>query len=123
MPVLARNLSLTAGSTSVNPFEGTQFAFVNEGSEIRVSLASVNANDGVFGSDINYRFLINNTEFANEVAVPALVTGQPFGDNGAYMVNNVTATGQARNSPLLTITNDTGSTQVVKYFIFVSQQA
>ena len=124
MPVLANNVSLTAGSTSVNVFDNTNYQFINEGTEIRVSAAVVGANDGIQGANVNYRFTINNTEFADDAIVPALVTGQPFGDGAtSYRTNSVVATGQARNRPLLTFRNNTAGTLVVKFFVFISQQA
>ena len=46
MPVIANNVSLTAGSSSVNIFDNTNYQFVNEGTEIRVSAAVVGANVG-----------------------------------------------------------------------------
>ena len=122
MPVIANNLSLTAGTTSVNVFDNTNYQFVNELTDLRVNLATTSANDAAQGSNVNYRFTINNTEFADDAIVPALVTGQPFADNGSYKVNQVTATGQSRNRPLLTITNNTSGTIVVKVFVFISQQ-
>ena len=124
MPVLANNVSLTTGSSSVNIFDNTNYQFVNEGTEIRVSAAVVGANDGVQGANVNYRFTINNTEFADDTIVPALVTGQPFTDgSAAYRTNSVIATGQARNRPLLVFRNQTAGTLVVKYYVFISQQA
>jgi len=124
MPVLANNLSLTAGSSSVNVFDNTNYQFVNEGTEIRVSAAVVGANDGVQGANVNYRFTINNTEFADDAIVPTLDTGQPFTDGAAsYRTNSVIATGQARNRPLLVFRNQTAGTLVVKYYVFISQQA
>ena len=124
MPVLANNLSLTAGSSSVNIFDNTNYQFINEGTEIRVSAAVVGANDGVQGSNVNYRFTINNTEFADDAIVPALVTGQPFTDGAtSYRTNSVIATGQARNRPLLVFRNQTSGTLVVKFYVFISQQA
>jgi hypothetical protein len=124
MPVLANNISLTTGTTSVNVFDNTNYQFVNEGTEIRVSAAVVGANDGVQGANVNYRFTINNTEFADDAIVPALVTGQPFTDGAAaYRTNSVIATGQARNRPLLVFRNQTAGTLVVKYYVFISQQA
>jgi len=124
MPVLANNLSLTAGSASVNVFDNTNYQFVNEGTELRVSAAVVGANDGVQGANVNYRFTINNTEFADDAIVPALVTGQPFTDGAAsYRTNSVIATGQARNRPLLVFRNQTAGTLIVKYYVFISQQA
>jgi hypothetical protein len=123
MPVLANNVSLTAGSSSVNIFDNTNYQFVNEGTELRVSAAVVGANDGAQGANVNYRFTINNTEFADDAIVPALVTGQPFTDGAAsYRTNSVIATGQARNRPLLVFRNQTAGTLVVKYYVFISQQ-
>ena len=123
MPVLANNLSLTAGSSSVNVFDNTNYQFVNEGTELRVSAAVVGANDGVQGANVNYRFTINNTEFADDAIVPALVTGEPFTDGAAsYRTNSVIATGQARNRPLLVFRNQTAGTLIVKYYVFISQQ-
>ncbi len=125
MPVLANNVSLTAGSSSVNLFDNTNYQFINEGTAIRLYGAVVGANDGAAGANVNYRFTINNTEFADDAVLPALVTGQPFTgvDGGTYLLNSVIATGQARNRPLFVIRNQTAGTLVVKYFIFISQQA
>ena len=124
MPVLANNVSLTAGASSVNIFDNTNYQFVNEGTEIRVSSAVVGANDGAQGANVNYRFTINNTEFADDAIVPTLVTGQPFADGAtSYRTNSVVATGQSRNRPLLVFRNQTSGTLVVKFFVFISQQA
>ena len=116
MPVIANNLSIAAGATSVNVFDNTNYQFVNEGTEIRVSSAVVGANDGAQGSNVNYRFTINNTEFADDAIVPTLVTGQPFTDGAtSYRTNSVVATGQSRNRPLLTFRNNTyGSTGIFR---------
>jgi len=124
MPVLANNISLAAGAQSLNVFDSTNYQFVNEGTELRISAAVVGANDGAQGANVNYRFTINNTEFADDAIVPALVTGQPFTDGAAsYRTNSVIATGQARNRPLLVFRNQTAGTLVVKYYVFISQQA
>jgi len=124
MPVLANNVSLTAGSSSSNLFDNTNYQFINKGTALRIYLAVVGANDGIQGANVNYRFTINNTEFADDAIVPTLVTGEPFTgvDGGSYLVNNVVATGQARNRPLLVIRNQTSGTLVTKFFIFISQQ-
>ena len=124
MPVIANNISLTAGSSSSNVFDNTNYQFVNEGTELRVSAAVVGANDGIQGANVNYRFTINNAEFADDAIVPTLVTGEPFTDGAtSYRTNSVIATGQARNRPLLVFRNQTAGTLVVKYYVFISQQA
>ena len=124
MPVLANNVSLAAGASSANVFDNTNYQFINEGTEIRVNAAVVGANDGIQGANVNYRFTINNTEFADDAIVPALVTGEPFTDGSAsYRTNAVIATGQARNRPLLVFRNQTSGTLIVKFYVFISQQA
>ena len=124
MPVIANNISLTAGSSSSNVFDNTNYQFVNEGTELRVSAAVVGANDGIQGANVNYRFTINNTEYADDAIVPTLVSGEPFTDGAtSYRTNSVIATGQARNRPLLVFRNQTAGTLVVKYYVFISQQA
>ena len=124
MPVLANNISLTAGSQSLNVFDNSNYQFINEGTELRISAAVVGANDGIQGANVNYRFTINNTEFADDAIVPTLVTGQPFTDGAtSYRTNSVIATGQSRNRPLLVFRNQTAGTLVVKYYVFISQQA
>ena len=124
MPVLAQNVPLTAGSSSTNVFDNTNYQFVNEGTEIRVSAAVVGANDGAQGANVNYRFTINNPEFADDAIVPTLVTGQPFTDGAtSYRTNSVIATGQSRNRPLLVFRNQTSGSLTIKYYIFISQQA
>lgn len=124
MPVIANNLSLVAGASSVNIFDNTNYQFVNEGSELRISAAVVGANDGIQGANVNYRFTINNTEFADDAIVPTLVTGEPFTDGAtSYRTNSVIATGQARNRPLLVFRNQTAGTLIIKYYVFISQQA
>ena len=124
MPVLANNISLAAGASSSNLFDNTNYQFVNEGTALRIYGAVVGANDGIQGANVNYRFTINNTEFADDAIVPALVDGEPFTgvDGGPYLRNNVIATGQARNRPLYVLRNQTSGTLVCKFFIFISQQ-
>ena len=124
MPVIANNVSLTAGSSSVNFFDNSNYQFVNEGTELRIYGAVVGANDGVSGSNVNYRCTVTNTEFADNAILPALVTGEPFTGvaGGPYLLNAVVATGQARNRPLYVIKNETSGTLVIKFFIFISQQ-
>ena len=89
MPVLANNVSLTAGSSSSNLFDNTNYQFINEGTALRIYAAVVGANDGIQGSNLNYRFTINNTEFADDAVVPALVTGQPFTGVDGGVLNSV----------------------------------
>ena len=122
MPTFGDNISLASGATSNNLFENTPYSKVNQNSTIRINLASVSTNDGAAGANLNQTFLVGNTQYADEVPLPALVTGQPFTDNGSYKMNEVTVTQPGTSLPSCQVTNDTGGTLVFKYNIFVSQQ-
>ena len=64
-------------------------------------------------------FSVNNAEFANDASVSALVTGEPFGWNGNYVMNDMVTTGQVRNRPVITFTNTTGATRTIDVAIFI----
>jgi len=122
MPTFGDNISLTSGSSSGNLFSDTAYNKVNQGTTVRLNLASVSANDGVSGANLNQTFAVGNTVYADAVPLGALVTGQPFADNGAYKENEVVVTQPGSSIPSLVIKNDTSGTLVFKYKVFVSQQ-
>ena len=103
-------------------FENTPYSKLNQLSKVRINLATVSANDGVSGANVNQTFKIGNTVYADEVPLPALVTGMPMTDNGSYKMNEIEVTQPGTSLPSCVVTNDTGSTQVFKYNIYVSQQ-
>jgi len=120
MPTFGKNISLAAGATSTNLFENTPYSKVNQNSKVRINLMSVSANSAV--TTLNQTFKIGNTVYADEVPLPALVTGQPFTDNGSYKMNEVTVTQPGTSLPSCTVKNDTSGTLIFGYNIFVSQQ-
>lgn len=122
MPTFGDNLSLTSGSSSSNLFADTAYNKVNQGTTLRINLASVSANDGASGANLNQTFAVGNTVYADAVPLGALVTGQPFSDNGAYKENEVVVTQPGSSIPSLIVKNDTSGTLVFKYKVFVSQQ-
>jgi len=64
---------------------------------------------------------MNNTELTKNGAVSTVVTGEPFGANGSYVLNDTrTPPDSVRNRPIITFTNNTGSTALVQYAIFIS---
>jgi len=122
MPTIGDNISLAAGASSANLYADTPYNKVNQGTTLRVNVATVSANDGVSGANVNATFKVGNTVYADEVPAPALITGQPFTDNGSYKMNEIVVTQPGSSIPSLVITNDTASTQVFKYNLFISQQ-
>ena len=122
MPTFGDAISLAAGATSSNLFENTPYSKVNQGSTVRINLASVSANDGVLGANLKQTFKVGNTVYGDTVPLPAMVTGQPMTDNGSYKMNEVTISQPGTSLPSCQVTNGTSGTLVFKYNIFVSQQ-
>ena len=84
MPTFGDNISLTAGSSSANLFADTAYNKVNQGTTLRINLASVSANNGASGANLRQTFAVGNTVYADNVPLGALVDGEPFTDNGSY---------------------------------------
>lgn len=122
MPTFGDNISLTSGSSSENLFSNTAYNKVNQGTTLRINLASVSANDGASGANLNQTFAVGNTVYGDKVPLGALVSGQPFTDNGAYKENEIVVTQPGSSIPSLVVTNNTSGTLVFKYKVFVSQQ-
>ena len=117
MPLVKKRLSIAAGATSDQVLAGTTYEYVDPGTRIVVAAAV-----DVVGSstaDTTLNFNVNNSEFARDASVSAIVTGEPFGWNGNYIMNDMVTQGAVRNRPVVTFTNGTASTRVVDVAIFI----
>ena len=94
MPLVKKRLSIAAGATSDQVLAGTTYEYVDPGTRIVA-------------------------EFSRNASVSALVTGEPFGWNGNYMLNDMVTQGAVRNRPVITFTNGTAATRVVDVAIFI----
>ena len=105
MPLVKKRLSIAAGATSDQVLAGTTYEYVDPGTRIVVASAVDTA--GTASADTTMDFTVNNAEFSKNASVSALVTGEPFGWNGNYVMNDMVTTGQVRNRPIITFTNGT----------------
>ena len=65
-------------------------------------------------------FQQKNAEFAKDAAVSEKVSGEAFGWNGTgYVMNDMVTTGQVRNRPVVTFTNNSGASATVDVAIFI----
>lgn len=117
MPLVKKKVSIAAGATSDQILAGTTYEYVDPGTRIVVSAAVDTA--GAAGADTTMDFTVNNAEFSKNVSVSTLVTGEPFGWNTSYMLNDMVTTGQVRNRPVITFTNGTASTVTVDVAVFI----
>ena len=117
MPLVKKKLSLAAGATSDQVLAGTTYEYGDPGTRIVVAAAVDTA--GSATADTTMDFTVNNAEFSKNASVSELVTGEPFGWNGNYIMNDMVTVGQVRNRPIVTFTNGTASTVNVDVAIFI----
>ena len=120
MPLVKKRLSVAAGATSDQVLAGTTYEYVDPQTQIIVAAACDDA--GAAGADTTMNFTVNNSEFSKDASVSALVTGEPFGWKGSYVMNDTIVTGAIRNRPVITFTNNTAATRTVDVAIFLSSQ-
>ena len=117
MPLVKKKLSIAAGATSDQVLSGTTYEYVDPGTRIVVAAAVDTA--GTATADTTMDFTVNNAEFSKNASVSALVTGEPFGWNGNYTLNDMVTTGQVRNRPVITFTNNTAATRTIDVAVFI----
>jgi|TARA_R110000868_G_C10915942_1_gene765306 hypothetical protein len=117
MPLVKKRLSIAAGATSAQVLSGTTYEYVDPGTRIVVAAAVDTV--GSATADTTMSFNVNNSEFASAASVSAIVTGEPFGWNGNYVMNDMVTSGQIRNRPVITFTNGTAATRTVDVAIFI----
>ena len=118
MPLVKGAVSLAAGATSAAILTGTTYEYIPQNSSLRVQLLDAAA--AADGSSVVMNFTMNNTELTKNGAVSTVVTGEPFGANGSYVLNDTTPPPDSmRNRPIITFTNNTASTALIQYAIFI----
>jgi len=117
MPLVKKRLSIAAGATSDQVLAGTTYEYVDPGT--RLVVASVVDTAGTASAHITMDFTVNNAEFSKNASVSALVTGEPFGWNGNYAMNDMVTQGAVRNRPVITFTNGTAATRTVDVAVFI----
>ena len=117
MPLVKKRASIAAGATSDQFLAGTTYEYVDPGTRLVVSAATNSA--GAAGADVTMDFTVNNAEFSKNASVSLLVDGEPFGWTGNYVLNDMVTTGQVRNRPIITFTNNTSGTVEVQCAVFI----
>ena len=117
MPLVKKNLTLAAGATSDQILQGTTYEYVDPGTRIVVAAAE---STGTYSGNLVMDFTVNNAEFAKDASVSEKVTGEAFGwNNTGYVLNDMITTGQVRNRPVVTFTNNDASSVDVEVAIFI----
>ena len=123
MPLVAKTLSIAAGATSEQILQGTTYEYVGPNTRIVVAAAAPSGTNDTANATANgnvtVNFQVNNTAFSSNEAVQDLVTGEPMGWKGNYVLNDMITTGQVRNRPIITFTNNTAGALVMRTAVFI----
>ena len=118
MPLVKKKLFIAAGATSEQVLQGSTYEYVDPSTRIVVAAAVDTV--GTSAGDTTMDFTVNNAEFAKNASVSTLVTGEAFGwNNTGYVMNDMVTTGQVRNRPVITFTNNTSATRTVDVAVFI----
>lgn len=117
MPLVKKRLTVAAGATSDQVLQGTTYEYVDPGTQLIVAAADAS---GTYSGQVAMNFTVNNAEFAKDAIVSEGVSGQPFGWNGTgYVMNDMVTTGQVRNRPVITFTNNSGASATIDVAVFI----
>jgi len=117
MPLVKKNLTIAAGATSDQVLQGTTYEYVDPGTRIVVAAAE---STGTYSGNGVMNFTVNNAEFAKDAALSEKVSGEAFGwNNTGYVMNDMVTTGQVRNRPVITFTNNDASSIDVEVAVFI----
>jgi hypothetical protein len=117
MPLVKKNLTIAAGATSDQILAGTTYEYVDPNTRLVLAAAE---STGTYSGNVVANFTVNNTEFAKDAAVSEKVTGEAFGwNNTGYVLNDMVTTGQIRNRPIITFTNNDASSVDIEVAVFI----
>ena len=117
MPLVKKNLTLAAGATSDQILQGTTYEYVDPGTRLVVAAAEATS---TFSGNVVMDFTVNNAEFAKNAAISEKVSGEAFGwNNTGYVLNDMVTTGQVRNRPVVTFTNNDAASVNIEVAIFI----
>ena len=116
MPLVKKRLTIAAGAPSEQVRQGTTYEDVDPGTQLIVAAAD---NTGTYSGAVTMNFTVNNAEFAKDATVSAGVTGEAFGWRGGYVMNDMITTGQVRNRPVITFTNNDSNAATIDVAVFI----
>lgn len=116
MPLVKKRLTIAAGATSDQVLQGTTYEYVDPGTQLIVAAQDAT---GTYSGDVVMDFTVNNAEFSKNAIVSESVTGEAFGWKGGYVMNDMITTGQVRNRPVITFTNNSGASATVDVAVFI----
>ena len=117
MPLVKKNITLAAGATSDQILQSTTYEYVDPNTRLVVAAAE---STGTYSGNVVMNFTVNNAEFSRDAAVSEKVSGEAFGwNNTGYVLNDMVTTGQVRNRPIITFTNNDASSVDIEVAVFI----
>jgi len=122
MPLVKKEITLAAGATSEQILAGTTYEYVGPNTRLVVAAATGEGGGNTNSDDdlqTTMNFNVNNAEFAKDAAVSPVVSGEAFGWKGNYVMNDMITTAVERNRPIITFTNNSSTSKLIKVAVFI----
>ena len=116
MPLVKDRLTIAAGATSDQVLQGTTYEYVDPGTQLIVAAGDASS---TYSGQVTMNFVVNNAEFSKDAVVSEEVSGEAFGWRGGYVMNDMITTGQVRNRPVITFTNNSASSATIDVAVFI----
>ena len=116
MPLVKNRLTIAAGATSDQILQGTTYEYVDPGTQLVVAASDATS---TYSGQVTMDFTVNNAEFSKNCVVSKEVSGEAFGWRGGYVMNDMVTTGQVRNRPVITFTNNSASSATIDVAVFI----
>ena len=125
MPLVSKDVTVAAGSTTTNLMTGTVYEYLDGNVGFRINASAQDPTTALTendASDVVMNFSVNNADLTKDGAVNVLLSGTQVSpiDISDYTMNDTRTTpGTVRNQMIVTFTNNSAASRLVKFRAFI----
>ena len=125
MPLVSKDVTVAAGATTSNLMTGTVYEYLDGNVGFRINASAQDPTTALTEkdeSDVVMNFSVNNADLTKDGAVNVLLSGTQVSpiDISDYTMNDTRTTpGTVRNQMIVTFTNNSAASRLVKFRTFI----
>jgi len=125
MPLVSKDVTVAAGATTTNLMTGTVYEYLDGNVGFRINAAAQDPTTALAEneeSEVVMNFSVNNADLTKDGAVNVLLDGTQVSpiDISDYTMNDTRTTpGTVRNQMIVTFTNNSSASRLVKFRAFI----
>lgn len=125
MPLVSKDVTVAAGATTSNLMTGTVYEYLDGNVGFRINAAAQDPTTALAEnqeSEVVMNFSVNNADLTKDGAVNVLLDGTQVSpiDISDYTMNDTRTTpGTVRNQMIVTFTNNSSASRLVKFRAFI----